>query len=574
MNVRELRMRLIASLAAICFFATVGGRAAQAQRSGTFPPTSGAMITISGTAGTEAVNITIYDSQIHSGVVQPVPLANSEINTSNCNATDVTYPTDAYVLQGGSWTGCDTGDAFEVTDNNPNNVHQAPGTATVSGFALLTHYICGGSCDGGITGTPFCNTSGTICSNPDSGELTVTNGTGYPFIGTIALQGTSSIQGGSSCAVGGVAFDSVTYTSETPLAAGGIVSLILGTEGNGEAPGYADSSNCGGFNAPQTLPITTGLTTIFHFGNDDLQITPASNTAGDTLTLLPVPVPAGPLTGNNFGSESLAFTTTPFYAGSTYPTEASIPYADFSANKNPVGLELQLTCTPAVGPASDCATFINTSEVDFNVDPNSFPSGIGGVQFLAEHDNPPAYNGTCPTEGFNVDILFSYTAPVISDPIKGHSLGNSCFVTTFSPTAPAVAPGTTVTSKTFEGFYLPVLDTKLNYVEDGLPVALSWQTFDNVTGKPVTNLTVCPNSAGTGCTAPWVSIGTFPINCTSDAVDGSLIPAPGKALFLNYKNGLYTYFLNTVRGSSGCFTPVLTFSTTYVSYSVANFKFI
>jgi hypothetical protein len=650
MKAFNLKVRVIAPLAIICFLAGVTGREARAQRtppgSGPYPPTSGALLTITGTAN-GAVSVAIYDSQIHSGTVQPPPLANSETNTSNCNSTDVMYPTDAYVMQGGSWTGCDPGDSFEVTDNNSNGTHQAFGKTDISKFHVETHYLISPgtaigisqasqsagittycytlssgpdllvgqdilitgmneAADNGLfviasvvpgksftvanpagvssnseeegTGTvQLCNTSLTICSNPDSGFMTVTNNTGDAFTGTISLQGTSPLAGGGSCASSvteggpGVAFD--TWTSG--LAPGASVTLALGSPVVSDAV-FVDSSNCGGFSAPQTLPIAAGATTIFHVGNDDLQITPANSNPGDTLTLLPVPVPAGPLTGNMFGSEIVDFpNTAAFSAGSTYPTQASIPYSDLSANKNPVGLELQLTCTPAPETTSDCSTFINSNQVDFTVDKNSFPSGIGGVQFLAEHDgNPAGYLGQCPTEGFDVDIIFSYTATT-PDPIKGKTGGNSCFVTTFSPTAPPVAAGSTVTSKTFQGFFLPVLDTKLNIVEDGLPVPLSWETFDNITGKPITNLTLCPNSAGTGCTAPWVFIGTFPISCTNTSdIIGPLTPAPGKSIFLNYRTGLYTYALNTLKHSTGCFTPVLTFSTSFVSYGVANFKFI
>ena len=48
-------------------------------------PTSGALLTIDGTAGTTAVHVKIYDSQIHSGVVLAVP---------PCSAADQ-IPTDA-----------------------------------------------------------------------------------------------------------------------------------------------------------------------------------------------------------------------------------------------------------------------------------------------------------------------------------------------------------------------------------------------------------------------------------------------------------------------------------------------
>src|SRR5712692_732421 len=72
-------------------------------------PTSGAMLTISGTVGSPGtpVNIMIYDSQIHSGVV---------VQADVCDPAG--YITDAHVLQGGSLTGCDNGDAYEVTDGN------------------------------------------------------------------------------------------------------------------------------------------------------------------------------------------------------------------------------------------------------------------------------------------------------------------------------------------------------------------------------------------------------------------------------------------------------------------------
>src|SRR5437667_9927491 len=77
-------------------------------------PTSGALLTINGTVGgSVAVNRNIYDSQIHTPTVRTVPLA-PDAGGGNCNSVDVGVPTDAYVLQGGSWTGCDPGDTFET----------------------------------------------------------------------------------------------------------------------------------------------------------------------------------------------------------------------------------------------------------------------------------------------------------------------------------------------------------------------------------------------------------------------------------------------------------------------------
>src|SRR6266568_796540 len=82
----------------------------------------------------------IYDSQIHSGNVQTVPIGGG---TLPCSSADQ-IPTDAYVLQGGAPTGCDPGDAFEVTDNNPAGTRQASGLKSetkFSGFHIETHYL-------------------------------------------------------------------------------------------------------------------------------------------------------------------------------------------------------------------------------------------------------------------------------------------------------------------------------------------------------------------------------------------------------------------------------------------------
>ncbi len=61
---------------------------------------SGALLTITGTS--PVVNRAVYDSQIHSG------------NMSRSAHAMGQLVTDAYVLQGGSPTGCDNGDTFET----------------------------------------------------------------------------------------------------------------------------------------------------------------------------------------------------------------------------------------------------------------------------------------------------------------------------------------------------------------------------------------------------------------------------------------------------------------------------
>src|SRR5437667_7674114 len=140
---RGIVMKLICCMA----LAVVVSVAALAQvgpgpRSGSFPPKSGAMLEIQGTVGSTPIDLKLYDSQIHSGSVMPVPLGNASTNTSNCNGNDQ-IPTDAYVLQGGAPTGCDPGDPYEVTENNAGT-HQASGLKSetkFSGFHIDTHYL-------------------------------------------------------------------------------------------------------------------------------------------------------------------------------------------------------------------------------------------------------------------------------------------------------------------------------------------------------------------------------------------------------------------------------------------------
>ena len=581
----ELKTRLIARFVVVCFFAAAGSQLVQAQvprtppESGQFPPTSGALLTITGTAGTTPVNVTIYDSQIHSGQVQAVPVGTG---TSSCNSTDATFPTDAYVLQGGSWTGCDAGDAFEVTDTNTSGApHQAFGKTDVSGFHIETHYICSGACSGFLsppTFSKYCNTSGTICttpSGPDSGFLTVTNNTGSAFTGTITLQGNSPTAGGSFCpaSVGeggpGVAFDAWT-TGLTSSGDGSSVRLALGSEGTTESPKGADSSNCGGFNAPQTLTLTAGSPSPFHFGNDAYIITPFNSIAGDQLTLLPVPVPAGPLTneGTGFGSESLVVTPTSPFSATHFPGQACIPFSDVSAAGNPVCTEIQLICT-----GSDCPSFLYTAEVDFSIDGNSLPNGVGAVRFLGDSTSP---SQKCPSTGFNTDVLLSYTATAPVDPVRISDNPFGCFAATFDPTAAPVPPGKTISL--FVGFLHtdtenedddPPAKKKLIKIEAGDVVPLIWRQFLN-TGAPNTGLSWCqegPTSDPAVCgdltpvvSPPWVFLSRIPIVCPNGPGDNITMQTeidPNRAGFKNFGNGRYRFNWQTSKTDTGCTAVVL-----------------
>ena len=336
--------------------------------------------------------------------------------------------------------------------------------------------------------------------------------------------------------------------------------------------------------------LTAGSTTTFPFGPftctsnenitctetsvaDDLQVAPRNSASGDTLTVTAVPVPAGPLSLDNwgtdyFGIEGPLSPEPPSgqlrFSATNYPNLACVPYSDFSSAGNPGCVELELDCPPA---DSDGCQFVYAATADFNIDKLSLPSGIGGAHFLGQHDNNPVgYNGQCPTTGFNVDIIESYTA-TNPDPITGGGRGNSCFVTAFDPTANVVPPGTTVS--TFSGFEFPVFDNKVNPVFVGLPVPLSWD-FNNSLGQPVTNLSLCKavNPDGTcatsGVSPPWVYLSLSALSsttaCQAVAAASSPLPSLFNSGLLNFGRGEYSFLWNTatrIRGLSGCQVSVV-----------------
>jgi hypothetical protein len=331
--------------------------------------------------------------------------------------------------------------------------------------------------------------------------------------------------------------------------------------------------------------LSAGSTTIFPFGpftcsngehgnvctetstSDDLQVAPRNSASGDTLTVTAVPVPAGPLSldswGTNFFGIEGPLPPEPTsgqlrFSATNYSNLACVPYSDFSSAGNPGCVELELDCPAA---DTDGCQFVYTATADFNIDKLSLPTGIGGAHFLGQHDgSPTGYNGQCPTTGFNVDIIESYTA-TNPDPILGGGRGNSCFVTAFDPTANVVPPGTTVS--TFFGFEFPVSDTKVNPIFVPLPVPLSWD-FHDTSGQPILNLHLCQNPNGTGCTAPWIYLSLTALTqttaCQTVAAQSSPLPSLFNSGLLNFGRGEYSFLWNTatrIKGLSGCQVSVV-----------------
>jgi hypothetical protein len=527
-------------------------------RVGNFNPTSGALLTIIGhLADNTPVKIYRYDSQIHSGTVQTVPVGNG---LSNCNSTDAMYPTDAYVLQGGSWTGCDGGDAFEVTDNNTNLGSQKLGVAADigadnqeaaagTGFKVETHYCVNGApCNvGAVNGNgQRCNTALTVCANPDTGFVQVTNNTGKAFTGTITLSGNPATGAPAPCPAatypifdnppGTVGAGTVLDSSGAGLLNTAAVTLSMG----------GDSSSCGGFNAPQIALMQNGSTFQYNIGKDLFKFLPVSagvslhGNVPEYLEVLPVPVPAGPL-GNppafgtfgpfggspvlfdlgEFGQETPTLQTAALNL-TQYPNQACIPIASFSggnrvgtstpiagATKNPVCPEIQIDALQLSGgvlvPAPDSDTFIWSATVGFTADP-IVGAGIGGVHSLTQHHTE------CPGTFVDMpgnpilDSLVSYTGDPPGIDFPGR-LGNSCILDTYEPGTPPTA--NTVTVGLFQGFQLPVLNCpsgagcsgKPQSAKSGSSIPLIW-TSQTSAGIPLTppalgtpSLQLCKNNS-------------------------------------------------------------------------------
>jgi len=478
----------------------------------------------------------VYDSQIHTPNVATVTAAASG-NASNCNPGDL-IPTDAYVLQSGAPTGCDPGDVFE--GNQADGHLSLTSTSPAYKFDITTHYQCplnGSACD--ISPQKCSTGSSGICSS-DSAFLTITNGGASTFAGTITLSGVS----GGSCP-GGVASD---FKTETAFITGGSETLTLST----------DSSACGGFNRSQPLNLTANQESKAFFGKDDYVIKPLNSVGGDTLDVLPVPLPS-------------SF----FSPGTTFPTLKCIPYADFSAATNPVCVELQLHPS---GPSG--GNYLYTATNDFNIDKNSLPNGVGGPSFLGHHgfDCPP-------DSGFNINIFFTYTAPDVTfgDPLKGGGSGTgSCWVAAFDPNAVGGPISTGSNFSFFEGFQSPVSDTDVNLVKQGSSVPLIFKLFSSPgVGNP--NFSLCPGMTvptsnvcpSTLAKSNWVFFGTVKTACMSDPTpndDTLFTVASGSSALQNFGDGTYQYNLKTQKPASGCFDAVLIFDSGLTLFP-ANFKY-
>jgi hypothetical protein len=526
-------------------------------------PTSGAMLTIRGSVNGNPVNSNIYDSQIHSGEVLTVPTIPG--TWPQCNSTDANYPTDSYVLEGGSETGCNPGNAFTIPGKGTATI--SSGNPSVYTFNITTAYASG------------CDTSGHICGYP-TGLLTVTNNSTSAFLGTITLSGTSPSMGGYPspfpyCPANGIASDSWA----TGLTAnGGSVTLALS----------AASNNCGGFNfdqvsAAQPMPPAAPQPVTFLFGEDKFIVTPTTINGGDVLTFRPVPIPGGQFNlpgpmippASNPSGLSLECVSIRDFAAHAPSGGAASP----APGPYPVCPEFQTHCLNTLaglntnGTCNDAESFVWTGELDAHLDPNAgYPlvdsaPEIGGVHFLGA----PAVN--CPQNRYSVDIITSYTGDSFNDlPLHGGSKGGlNCFVTAFDPTATAVAPG--VTAYAFKGFNPPIVNnagTFFNHIYQGSIVPLGFQAFNGAGGTPLNELFWCPSptpGSPTGCSIwgfpipqPWVSFSQIPTQCGPGGPPTNFSAGPIVGLLLPFGNGNFYFNWLTSPRDTGCATVQVQFS--------------
>jgi len=515
-------------------------------------PMSGALLTIDNSQ----LHLAVYDSQIHNGFVQTVM-------APPCTANDALFPSDAYLFQGGSWTGCDPGDPFEAgLAANPDGSINLVGTGY--NFTVSTHYHCGPlfnqQCNAPTTMCASPGTTLTVNGNPqplicsyDSGFVTVTNN-GSDFTGTIQLAGQSTECGNITDSIGS-------------LTSGKSVTLAL-------AP---DSSFCGGFDAQQTKSIALGSTTIFPFGNDDYQITPFNSNAGDAVTLMVVPYPDNSASDNN---TSVAV----FNPGPNFPGYRCTPYSDLSAptGSNPVCAGLEIGCVPGAGtvsgadPTGDCETYIYSSKLDYALAPDSHQNGSGTISapgFLGVHHQnfPPPCTGS--SDCFNLNTLVSYNGDCCIKVTGGRD--GSAHIDVWNPNDPQ-----TLTVDTFTGFQSPINDLPaVNTVKSGQAVALKWIQDDN-TGQPITNLILCADTScpSGGANPPWINVTAYSVTCPGSGTQVPINSLPtGNSGLQNFSGttpGLYQYNWDTPTGLSGtCAQVVFVYNTGTAFVTPALFQF-
>jgi len=590
--------------------------------------THGAQLRITGTIGTGSpFNVAINDESISSST--PGNPAGFNTCTPTGGADDVS--TMAYVLQGGSATGCDPGDNYEVTDNNPTTPHQFPGSSdALTGFHIETHYrirpavtISAASQSGPTTTYTYTLTAGadlqtgesivitgmtesgnngtfTISSVVAGTSFTVSNANGVtnsteagtgtvpvcnsngnvciggsnPLIDTgfLTVKNTSGSSFTGSITLTGtspIAFDATLSPSCPPLGlASDSFSGTLAPTATWTFALAPDSSNCGGYTPPQTLTLAAPPNT----GTLTSYTYGVGNSNVDKYVITPI---------NNLGGEKL--TITPVLVTSTNAS-TPFPYTLFNAGGS---FPSTTNCAPYADFTTKvgkevCVEFQSTCAQGTATSNDCSGSSAFFYQLDIHHDLPSGFTPVggisllkaesfgCPTRNFNKNIVTAYSSS--SDPVyTGGGGGHSCFVGAYNTAATAAVTD----YHTFVGFQSPVSNTMINILKAGSSAALKWQQseIDANTGGVVPNLdmTLCTTSP---CSGNTVAIQAYKVACPSSTgpVD-QLNSFPGTSSLQNFGNGLYQFNLQTKKTATGCFKVALIYGSGAVELPPALFQF-
>jgi uncharacterized membrane protein len=328
--------------------------------------------------------------------------------------------------------------------------------------------------------------------------------------------------------------------------------------GNLTLTSYTNNTFTATTGTSQTQTLEPGMQAVYSFDNNanKYKITPSPfSTGGEVLTITEVPI-----------------LKASYVPPANFPNETCIPVANFTAaNGADTCVEYQADCSfGGVPNGGDCTTLLYTLLESYDLPPDLQATGIGGPDFLVVHGSG------CPTSSTALaqSIFTDYFVTRIDPTTKGSGGGvRSCFEVTYTPGAPPITSGTT---SSFSGFEFPVSNTRLNPVFIPLPVWLSWDYRNSSSGNPVTNLNLCNNTTGLGCTAPWVNLGAIPIACPAGPATGPEVAI--SSLFntglLNFGGGEYAFAWNTAKGfkRGTCATVVLTFDSGLTEFP-ATFQF-
>ena len=541
MKLFELKLRLIAPLVVVCCFVCLGSQSLQAQQTISYPNfSSSAGIQTNGNAAVTSNGMEVQVLRLTPNTVDQVgsawyadPLSLSQ-GFSTTFQFQLTQPNSfgaadgfAFVIQNGAFPNGKSG-SLAVGD---------PATSGGGGigFQGLTHSVA-------IEFDTYCNTQNSDTCAPN--DFSTDNEVGVLNCGASA---NSAIHSGTgSCGIAQVA-------SPTIALADGLVHTAVITYRPPDC-----SSDCSG-----TLTITldghavltqdfnlaslgldinqdafVGFTAATGFGAENHDILSWSFTANEneteTATLGPPGTPTTltfntdtfKITGqNNQGGEQLTVTAFPV-PKSSFPSlhgfsnETCVPYRDYSSAAGvDTCVEFQATCLTASGMTCN---FIYQLAISYDL-PADLPA-IGGPDFLVAHGQP------CPltTDSTVQSIFLSYTVLRHDPTTRGGSLGPSCFVTTYTPTATPITTGGVSVNGYFVGFQPPIQNPPVvnpweEFGREFIPIPLIWQEFatDNTLVKNPRFFSFCsPGTPLANCPANSVALQFVPIDCTTHAATG------------------------------------------------------